>query len=151
MKVLSKIKTRNLKAPCSTCLGTCGPFCKVGGFSNVLQCTLFLLFCPQQSSGLMEGWIQVSFFPTVSTVFEYTRYYYMVFSVKVVYCDVNMFRKHALFNMQEFLSQKTDIIQNEKILPRICTQIQNMKSQYENTQEFENCWFQCIMKFIKSF
>jgi hypothetical protein len=71
----------------------------------------------------MEGWIQVSFFPTVSTVFEYTRYYYMVFSVKVVYCDVNMFRKHALFNMQEFLSQKTDIIQNEKILPRICTQI----------------------------
>ena len=62
MKVLVQVRTRNLKAPCSTCLGTCGPFCKVGGFSNVLQCTLFLLFCPQQSSGLMEGWIQVSFF-----------------------------------------------------------------------------------------
>ncbi len=59
-----QVRARNLTAPCSTCLGTCGPFARgedLVMYYNVLPLPSF----PQQSSGLLEGWIQVRFFLAV--------------------------------------------------------------------------------------
>jgi hypothetical protein len=43
MKVLVQVRTRNLKAPCSTCLGTCGPSARGEDLVMYYNVLLFLL------------------------------------------------------------------------------------------------------------
>jgi hypothetical protein len=44
MKVLVQVSARNLKAPCSTCLGTCGPSARGEDLVMYYNVLLFLLF-----------------------------------------------------------------------------------------------------------